>query len=170
MVSLCKDEIHKSFCLMQTQEWARCLQRLRVHQIAHKLTDNNDKIEQNPCPVPAGSQCECEYVRVKQLNLDLCWHSCDLQFTWLGTYSRMSRLIIISQFLVDGSSLSLSGVRSFYPAVTIVTGSWLAAPSLSLCHSHCYHNRCQNISQASVKSSHDTQPALITLIYNIGWV
>ena len=46
---------------MQTQEWARCLQRLRVHQIAHKLTDNNDKIEQNPCPVPAGSQCE--YVR-----------------------------------------------------------------------------------------------------------
>ena len=55
---------------MQTQEWARCLQRLRVHQIAHKLTDNNDKIEQNPCPVPASSRCECEFVRVKQLNLD----------------------------------------------------------------------------------------------------
>ena len=95
---------------MQTQEWARCLQRLRVHQIAHKLTDNNDKIEQNPCPAPAGSQCECEYVRVKQLNLDLCWHSCELQFTWLGTYSCMSRLII-SQFLVDQASLYLaSGV------------------------------------------------------------
>ena len=40
---------------MQTQEWARCLQRLGVHQIAHQLTDNNDKIEQSPCPVPAGS-------------------------------------------------------------------------------------------------------------------
>lgn len=93
---------------MQTQEWARCLQRLRVHQIAHKLTDNNDKIEQNPClSLPAVLR---EYVRVKQLNLDLCWHSCELQFTWLGTYSCMSRLII-SQFLVDQASLYLaSGV------------------------------------------------------------
>ena len=110
MVSLCKDEIHKSFSMMQTQEWARCLQRLRVHQIAHKLTDNNDKIEQNPClSLPAVLR---EYVRVKQLNLDLCWHSCELQFTWLGTYSCMSRLII-SQFLVDQASLYLaSGVLS----------------------------------------------------------
>ena len=163
MVSLCKDEIHKSFSMMQTQEWARCLQRLRVHQIAHKLTDNNDKIEQNPClSLPAVLR---EYVRVKQLNLDLCWHSCELQFTWLGTYSCMSRLII-SQFLVDQASLYLASGVFIRRWLLWLVPDWPPPPSPSV--TRIPVTSCQNISQASVKSSHDTQPTLITL--NIGRV
>ena len=163
MVSLCKDEIHKSFSMMQTQEWARCLQRLRVHQIAHKLTDNNDKIEQNPClSLPAELR---EYVRVKQLNLDLCWHSCELQFTWLGTYCCMSRLIISQFLLVDQASLYLASGVFIRRWLLWLVPDW-PPPSVT----RIPVTSCQNISQASVKSSHDTQPTLIILIYNIGRV
>ena len=89
-----------------------------------------------------------------------------LAFLWPAIYLALNILLHVGAYyqpVPRVSRLSLSGVRSFIRLwLSIVTGSWLAAPApLSLSVTRIPVTSCQNISQAAVKSSHDTQPTLI---------
>ena len=110
-------------------------------------------------PVPAGSGLR-EYVRVKQLNLDCAGILVTCNLLGLEHTPACRGLLSVSSSCIK--PLFIWRQEFLSGCDWIVTGSWLAAPAPhSLTVTRIPVKSCQNISQASVKSSHDTQPTLI---------